>query len=60
MFSFPGYVPGVSEKKYGVEKWQYFMNGAIYQCSILRHGNYNFLSKFVESFNPICQKYLQL
>ena len=25
-------------KKYGTANYQYFMNGAIYQCNILRHG----------------------
>ncbi len=31
----------VSQKKYGVANLQYFKNGAIYQCYILRHGKYN-------------------
>ena len=32
----------VSQKKYGVANYQYFVNGAIYQYNILRQGKYNF------------------
>ncbi len=34
-------VPGVS-KTVWCRKLQYFTNGAIYHCDILRHGTYNF------------------
>ena len=45
------------KKKDGVANYQYFMNSAIYQCDILRHGKYNFhLGVCKVSIQHLCQK----
>ncbi len=45
------------KKKAGVANYQYFMNSAIYQCDILRHGKYNFhLGVCKVSIQHLCQK----
>ncbi len=36
------FIPDVSEKKYGVADYQYFMNGNTQQYHIFRHDKYNF------------------